>query len=238
MKKCLVLKILSTVVLLIVFCSPVSAAIIVDQNQPVHEDMNNAYPVPYVRFDDPSYNSAQSFMQTGDNIAGAGIFLSNDGAYLPPPFNQEVTISVWDALPNQAGASKLASSSAWYTSVIGEIGSWFDVYWATPVSITPASTYYLVFESTTTSLLGISGNGSGFFNAANAYDAYGNGQLYAGDLANPFKPYLGWDYTFRTYYDTVWTPGPGPGPVPEPATLLLLGLGLVGLAGVKRKLNK
>ena len=232
MKKFLIPKIFSIMALLFVFCFPVNAAIIIDQNQPVYEVMNNGYPVPYTRFDVASYNSAQSFMQTGDNIAGAGIFLSNDGAYVDPPFNQELTISVWDALPNQAGASKHASTSAWYTSVIGQIGSWFDVYWATPVSITPASTYYLVFESTTTSLLGISGNGSGFFNSANAYDAYGNGQLYAGDSVNPFIPYNGWDFTFRTYYDDVWTPGPGP--VPEPATMLLLGLGLMGLAGVRR----
>jgi len=119
---------------------------------------------------------AQSFKQTNDNISGAGILLQ---AAIGTTDN--VTIQVWDALPN-AGGTMLAEAST-----TGTAGNWVDVFW-TPVSITPGSTYYLVFSGNTT--LGIAGD------TANPYP---DGWVFA----NPgFTPFTGYDYAFRTYYET------------------------------------
>lgn len=119
---------------------------------------------------------AQSFQQTHDNIAGAGIKLQPGVGS-----SDNVTIQLWTALPN-AGGTKLTEASA-----TGTQGQWVDVYW-TPVMITPGTTYFLVFTGNTT--LGISGD------TANPYPF---GCVYANSGYMQFPNY---DYTFRTYYET------------------------------------
>ena len=78
---------------------------------------------------------AQSFQQAGDNVAGAGIFLSAWSTS-----GSTATISLWDNLPN-AGGTQLASGSA-----VGTAGNWVDVFWD-PVAVVPDTTLYLVFTS-------------------------------------------------------------------------------------------
>lgn len=119
---------------------------------------------------------AQSFQQTHDNIAGAGIKLqSGIGS------SDNVTIQLWTGLPN-AGGTMLTSASA-----TGTQGQWVDVYW-TPVTVTPGTTYFLVFTGNTT--LGISGSLS---------NPYPYGCVYANSGYMQFPSY---DYAFRTYYET------------------------------------
>ena len=146
---------------------PISLSIEIDQNQP-------SGPTFMAHFNQTDL--AQSFMQTNDNIAGAGILL-----YTGIGTSDNVTIQLWDALPN-AGGTMLAEASD-----TGTAGQWVDVFW-TAVAITPSTTYYLVFVGNTT--LGIAGDMN---------NPYPNGNVFANPGFTPFTPF---DYAFRTYYDT------------------------------------
>jgi hypothetical protein len=139
----------------------------IDQNQP-------SGPVYMAAFSQTCL--AQSFMQTHSNISGAGILLQ-----AAVGSSDNVTIQLWTGLPN-AGGTMLVQASA-----TGTAGQWVDVYWDA-VSITPATTYYLVFTGNTS--LGIAGSTS---------NPYPNGCVYA----NPgYTQFATFDYAFRTYYDT------------------------------------
>ena len=145
--------------------APASAGdYILDQNQP----NANVYMAAFSQTD-----LAQSFQQSADNIAGAGIYLYLYGN----PGN--VTISLWDALPNQGG-TQLASGTD-----VGAPDSWFDVYWD-PVSVTSGVTYYLVFTDESTGM-GIAGDTN---------NPYPYGHVFANAGFQPFPQY---DYTFRTW---------------------------------------
>ena len=140
----------------------------IDQNQP-------SGPVYMAAF--AQTGLAQSFMQTNSNISGAGILLqANVGG------TDNVTISVWDALPN-AGGTMLATASAQGTQ-----GQWVDVYW-NAIAITPATTYYLVFDGNMS--LGIAGDTN---------NPYPNGNVFANSGYGAFPYY---DYAFRTYWSEV-----------------------------------
>lgn len=166
----------------------------IDQDAPIH----NAYMAAFAQGD-----LAQSFQQIASNISGAGIFLQ------PGAGSQDnVTISLWSALPN-AGGTQLAVGST-----TGTAGTWADVFWS-PVAITPAATYYLVFSGN--SSLGISGDVS---------NGYAQGQVFANSGYGSFSTY---DYTFRTFTAAV--------PEPETYALMLAGLGLMAGFARRRKKN-
>lgn len=160
-------KLLASVLVVLLFsiASPALAHTI-DQNQP------NA--VTYMAGLD-QLDLAQSFMQSHGNISGAGISLK-------PSIGEtgNVTITLWDALPN-AGGSILATASA-----TGTAGEWVDVFWGA-VTTTAMTTYYLVFTGAAN--LGIMGDTS---------DPYPDGQLFANEGYQSFPTF---DFTFRTYYD-------------------------------------
>ncbi len=194
-----ILKVFIAALILAFACLPSYASIIVDQNQPSAA----VYMAAFEQTD-----IAQSFEQSNNNIAGAGIFLQPGIGS-----TDNVTISLWNALPNQGG-SLLASGSG-----IGTQGNWVDVFWS-PVSVTPNTPLYLVFTSVQNTL-GIAGDTD---------NPYSRGEVYA----NPgFRPFPNFDYTFRTYADNQLS-----GSVPEPATLLLIGTGVAGLGIFRKRMTK
>ncbi len=151
---------------------------------------------------------AQSFRQAADNISGAGILLQSGIG-----ISDTITISLYNALPNSGGVL-LTSGSAF-----GTAGNWVDVFW-TPFSVTPGTTMYLVFtEATYPYLMGVAGD---------LYNPYPHGQTYANTGYESFPDF---DYAFRTYAESNNT-------VPEPGTMLLFASGLLGLVGIKRRIEK
>ncbi len=144
---------------------PASAQLI-DQNQPD----GSVYMAAFSQGD-----LAQSFQQTNANCSGAGIMLQSGIGT-----TDNVTITLWDGLPN-AGGNSMATGSAQ-----GTAGEWVDVYWS-PVAVTPGTTYYLVFTGNTT--LGIAGS---------LDNPYPYGMVFAN---SGYGPYPNYDYAFRTYYN-------------------------------------
>jgi len=180
------------------FAAWASAAPTLDQNQAIDSTAMAAF---------YQTDLAQSFQQAGNNVAGAGIHLSQFYGT-----GGTVTISLWDNLPNLGGV-QLASSSA-----AGTPGNWVDVYWS-PVAVVPDTTLFLVFTSTDNNMA-IGGDTS---------NPYSRGQVYANAGYGSFPTY---DYTFRTYYDDAFATIPVPG-----ALLLGgLGVGLVGYLRRRRAL--
>lgn len=150
---------------------------------------------------------AQSFQPAFDNVTGAGIFL-----LLNSTPTGDVTISLFDALPT-AGSTALATATD-----TGTADSWFDVSFATPVTVTPNTTYFLVFSSSNADF-GIGGN----------MDEYSRGEAFLDNGSGGFFPVSGFDYAFRTFGEI------SPSAVPEPSSLALAGLALVAGFGATRR---
>lgn len=148
---------------------------------------------------------AQSFRQLADSITGAGIHLN--GAVASNPAS--ITIELWSQLPNRGG--QLLASGA----TLANSGDWADVFWPA-LSITPDTTYFLVFKSSN-GALGVSGH---------VNNPYPDGNTFA---SSGYASFPSFDYAFRTY---ALAPA-----VPEPATWasLLGGLALIGGALARRR---
>lgn len=144
---------------------------------------------------------AQSFKQAAGNISGAGIYILGNANT-----SADVTIELWSKLPNQGG-SLLAGGSA-----PGLSQGWVDVFW-TPVTVTPGSTYFLVFSGPPAGEL-----------AGSTLNPYPDGQTFAN---SGFGSYPSFDYTFRTFAAAV----------PEPSTWasMMSGLGLLALLALARR---
>ena len=122
---------------------------------------------------------AQSFTPAQDSSCGARAKLrANFGNGQPG----DVTIELWDALPN-AGGVLLASGTD--PGVLA--GQFADVTWPT-VLITPGMQYFLVFTSTNLSLAV----------AGDTNNPYPGGHVYANAGYSPFPDF---DYTFETLYE-------------------------------------
>jgi hypothetical protein len=120
---------------------------------------------------------AQSFQQTGPNVAGAGIFLTKAEPQAIAT-SGNITIELHSTLNGPA----LATGTAFGTQ-----GSWVDVFW-TPFAVSANTTYFLEFFSDNGNL-GIAGD---------TRNPYAFGQVYAN---GGFGSFPGFDYTFRTFSD-------------------------------------
>jgi hypothetical protein len=179
--------------------APTMAAVVIDQNQP-----NHTTPLVYI-----NDGAAQSFQQTANNIAGAGI-------YLAPGYGSgsvDVTIALWSNLPT-SGGTLITSATATNTTN----DHWLDVFW-TPVSVLPNTTEYLVITAT--------GSTFNYVLAGTHGNPYPNGTLFFG-----FDPAAQYDYAFRTYSDSTFS-----GAVPEPSTwaMMILGFAGIGFMACRRK---
>jgi hypothetical protein len=147
---------------------------------------------------------AQSFVPTASDITGASVYTSFTVAV-----TANITISLWDALPNATGATELASAVA----PAVPRNTWANVSW-NPVTLTPGTTYYLAFSPSAY---------DGF--AGTTTNSYPNGVAYAVDASNnPYVAFPNLDFAFKTFTQ-----------VPEPSALAVFGLGGAGLLLVARR---
>jgi hypothetical protein len=185
--------------------APARADVVIDQNQP---DIS----LPAVII---GSGAAQSFQQTANNIAGAGI-------YLTPDFDLgsgDITIALWSNLPSSGGT--LITSA---TATITTDGYWLDMFWS-PVSVVPNTTEYLVITAT--------GRAAGYAIAGSFSNPYPDGNLYSGlGSGGTAKPLS--DIAFRTYSDTTFSEA-----VPESSTwaMMILGFAGMGFMAFRRKSN-
>ncbi len=116
---------------------------------------------------------AQSYIPIESESAGAGIKTT------APSTGEDLTLSLWDALPN-AGGTMLATGT---TTTTGDV--WIDVFWDPVVTVTPGNTYFITIEGTVTECI-----------AGSTNNPYADGEVYA----NPgYQQFPNFDYTFRTY---------------------------------------
>ena len=123
---------------------------------------------------------AQSFTATVAASAGAGV------KFLAPSNSLNVTISLWDNLPNQEG-NMLATKTA---QTVGE--NWVEVFWDQVIPLEIDEVYYLVIDGDY-GLPCLSGS---------TEDVYPGGQMYGTD----YVPHSEFDITFRIYSCAVEDP--------------------------------
>ena len=186
-------KLGSAAVLFIGLAAPALAVTVVDQNQP------NVGAIPMAIFNQTDL--AQSFQQSANNIAGAGIYLQNGVG----SGSADITIALWSNLPTSGGVLITSGTANTATN-----NHWLDVFW-TPVGVAPSTTQYLVFTSS---------NGS-YGIAGDTGNPYPFGHVYANSGFGSFPTF---DYTFRTYSESTFA-----GAVPEPSTWAMMILGFAGL---------
>lgn len=145
------------------------AAPILDQNNP---SVGGGFCGMY---DSASFSCGQSFLQTGPNVSGAGIYIHPDW----PSSGAELTIAIFDAASE---GNLLVKGTA---SQVGSQSGWVDVFWD-PLALTAGIQYYLRLSASDPNLVAA-------YSAEASYT--GGSAFYAG------YTYRGYDLAFRTYAD-------------------------------------
>lgn len=167
----------------------------------------------------------ETIRPTAASLSGAG-FLLSVGVY---PVTGTLMVSLYSGFSLATGPTGLlATGSSAIPASPGTGGQgWVDVFWPTPVGVTPGAEYFLLFTDSDPVIGGgnvyITGN-SPFTNP----DPYPLGAGYftsVGEVGwHPTDPLGRVDLAFRTYTTAAVSA------VPEPATVALVGAGLGVLA--------
>lgn len=182
------------------FSAQASAAVIIDQE--------NAGPTS--GYNEVSRSQAQSFLQAGDNIAGAAVRIDVFGA------SGTMTLSIYDAVPG-TGGNLIASGTGPAPTIATDFGdeAWMTVFW-TAVAVVPETELFLEVTGTNGDIGLVSINSS----------PYSRGTQYID--GNPSRK--GADFAFRTYADTAFSTA-----IPAPGAIAIFGLGIAGIAFRRRR---
>lgn len=196
--------------------SPAAAQRVIDQNQPV---------TSWVYANLASGWAGQTFVQSGANLSGIGLFLQNyyDFYVATGP----VEFRLFDRVPN-GGNNPVLLESISQEVAIDHTGQWVDFFFD-PIDVVPGQIFFFA----------VTGHGDvSFVQTHSGFkldgSTYANGQGYqakgTSDPTSPYDPIPESDLAFRTY-----TTLADPISTPEPASITLLATGLIGIAGVLRR---
>jgi hypothetical protein len=182
------------------FGAQAQAAVIIDQNNAGAGSGTNEISRP----------QAQSFLQAGDNIAGAAVRIDIFGA------SGTMTLSIYDALPG-TGGNLVASGTGPAPTIATEFGdeAWMTVFW-TAVAVVPETELFLEVTGTNGDIGLVSINSSPYTRGTQYIDGNPSGKNA--------------DFAFRTYTDTAFSAA-----IPAPGAIVIFGLGFAGIAYRRRR---
>ncbi|MGB0630338.1 MAG: PEP-CTERM sorting domain-containing protein [Alphaproteobacteria bacterium] len=196
--------------ILIVVSAPAQAAVIVDQE----------VDLPSSGFNDIGTPQWQSFLQAGDNIAGAAVRIDSTDSN-GDPLSGSITLTILDGAPDGGGtAIATATALAATATPAPDDERWFTVFFA-PVTVIPETELFLQVTSDN-DFIGLASINSSPYTRGTSFP---NGVSSSGG-----KKGKNADLAFRTFTDTSFSTS-----IPEPGILVTFGLGLAVLGASGRR---